>query len=69
MFNRLHEKYRYLEHGHESEGWTSDDGYPKNLPLQTYPMRGTVKIYMLDINFEPILHKNDFFRDLVQKLD
>ncbi|XP_077285587.1 pickpocket protein 28-like isoform X2 [Arctopsyche grandis] len=37
----MHKEYHYLDHGRKSEGWTLDRGYPKNLPLDTYPVRGT----------------------------
>lgn len=38
----MHKEYHYLDHGRKSEGWTLDGGYPKQLPLDTYPVRGTV---------------------------
>ncbi|XP_074030606.1 pickpocket protein 28 [Leptinotarsa decemlineata] len=29
----------YMQHGRESEGWTLENGYPKDAPMETFPRR------------------------------
>lgn len=43
---RLDADYQFMKHKNPSGGWSLENGYPDNVPLETYPKRATVTFYM-----------------------